>query len=126
MRTVVVEGVGAQRLRVLGAEAPIETLAMVQEHVVLAGNDMRVHAGAMQDALSRVELLILAQVADVPAMDQHGGTPVEGGDLPHGVLEGLLHIGIRRRVETDLAVADLREHEVRYRDVGSLRAADDA
>jgi hypothetical protein len=91
-------------------------LAVVVEHVVLAGDEEHVlRRGALENLVHGVELFGLREVGDVARVQHELGGHRERVDLVDGRLQRPHDIGIRRLVESHVAVADLDEAKLARR-----------
>jgi hypothetical protein len=86
----------------------VERHALV-EHVVLAGNVVHVEPRLRDDAIGIVEFRRLGEVGDIASVNDEGRLDRKRIDLVHRFLERAERIGVRRLVESDMAVADLQE-----------------
>src|SRR5262249_15150598 len=87
--------------------------AVVVEHVVFARNEEDVPAaGTLENLIDRVELLRLRQVADVARMQDEFWVDRERVDPVDRRFQRADHVGIRRLVESHVAVADLHETQL--------------
>ena len=111
MHAVVVEAVPAVAIHA-AAEACEERLAVVTDHVVLAG-DVEHLAGPclFQQFGHGVELLGLGQVRQVAGMHHEIGSLRLRVDQCDRLAQAGDRIGVGRLVEADMAVADLHEAE---------------
>ena len=102
----VAAGARAERLAIL--------LARVVDRVVFTGHGehvRRVQPG--QHLLDLIELIGRGQVGEVAGVDHEVRCVAEAVDLVDGVAERVGHVGVRRAVEADVAVADLGEPQSR-------------
>jgi hypothetical protein len=113
VRALVVKAVPALSFRIF-AKAIQVLLAIVGEHVVLAGNEKdSPRLGALEYLLGRVKLGWFGKLRNISGVQQEvrGGrrtvNPVDGD------LKGRSDIGIGLFAESDVGVADLDEAEIR-------------
>jgi hypothetical protein len=111
MHAALIEAVPAAGRRVLRAKALEIQLAVIADHVVLAGNEMGVELGGADNLLGGVEFGGLRQVGDVASVDQHRRLVGQRGDLVERRLQGRVRVGIGLGLEPHMGVADLDEAE---------------
>ena len=122
MHPALVEAVPAAGL-LLGGKPLEELLAVVADHVVLAGDVMDVLLDRLQDLGGGIELGRLREMRDVAGVEHHCRLFRQFGDAVERRLQGGVRIGVGLLVEADMAVADLDEGEpVHWRPEGLAKA----
>src|SRR5690349_14023758 len=111
MDALLVETVPARPTRSLAVAVEIGLALLIVEQVMLAG-DIKDGQTCLPDQLiGIVEFLVLGQVADIARVDHEAGLHRQQLDPVDRLAECRERIRIGRLVETDMAVADLKEGE---------------
>src|SRR5579872_6028953 len=111
---LLIEAVPASAFRPFAVALQI-LLPVIVGGVVLAGYaEQLLLRGALQDLVHRVKFGCLRQMTEVAGMDDELGLDRKSVDLVDGRLERAVDIGIRRFVESDMAVADLNEGQFTF------------
>ena len=108
-----VEAVPAVPLRVLAVPV-VEVLSVIDEHVMLARHEeppAGIHL--LQHLIEGIELVVLAQVAQVAGVDHQVRPGIGGVDLGDCRAESAEDILVRVLAEADVAIADLDEAQGR-------------
>ena len=105
---VFIEAAPARALRTFSV-AIAKLLAVIVQHVVLAGNEENFLAGVLQNLIDSVEFFRLGEMADVAGVQQKFRRIGQSPDFFHGGFQRSSDILIGGLVESHVAVADLHK-----------------